>query len=327
MNHGEVIVGENDFFLLLYPGAKNRRAWLCAETDAIQREREELERQAGIDTKTYREGERSYRYRSRIRTLYFDIAHEDIRRQLIILERKESATYRQFWELVIKDGERAFAEATDSEGNPSLWVKVAILAALLVAAGNSAMGLPGAIGGAVAGLFVGQGIISYVKVASRHRMEEIRWDLDEIRAEEGNSDYDILNEGEEITGGKSSLITLSGLGIDRPAGECLGGLRVTGLATLPLLPVLRLEFTEPRELLSSPVCPIGKPASVRTIHLCFATAKHLLASLAWSASRGRRITGNRHRSPRICCNGKPSGTSRFRCQRLHGPHPSKSEAI
>src|SRR6516165_7092129 len=91
--------------------------------------------------------------------------------------------------------------------------------------------------------------------------------------------------------------------------------------------VLRLEFTEPRELLSSSIRPIGKPASVRTIHLRFATTKYLPASLAGSTSRSKRITGNRHSSSHMRCNGNPSTTSRFRCQRLCEQPLSENEAI
>jgi hypothetical protein len=157
------------------------RKRLRAETDAIDREREEAERRAGLDTKRLREEFGSFS-RVQIRREYFAVTDSGLRDELIDLDRREHDALVRFWDICIADAERALAKEKYRAERPP-WTLAAFCAGLCVAIGYAAASLPGANGAAVVGFFMGQGVISRAQPHARTEIEAAQRELDAERAE------------------------------------------------------------------------------------------------------------------------------------------------
>jgi hypothetical protein len=159
-----------------------------------------LERQAGIEnTKDLRAKGRT----QKIRDLYFSVTDPVIRRSLMILERKEHDVMVEFWDRGVEEAKAIVDKAQARTYAPfHVWLTAAICGFIVVLAGQVAAGLTGAIGGAVAAYFIGQGIVATYKGWASRALETARRDLDDERvdAAENTSASPMFSNDEEIAG-------------------------------------------------------------------------------------------------------------------------------
>lgn len=112
------------------------------------------------------------------RDAYFSVQDSDLRNALInkcaqcdlevgLLHEEELIQLRQVLEMTTAGAERL------------PWVSAAAVAVLVVAVGAGIAGVPGAIGGAVAGIFLGQGVIQGGKVRRLRAIKIAQANLDE----------------------------------------------------------------------------------------------------------------------------------------------------
>ena len=167
--------------LLNVPGLEKWRQRLNSEISIIEREREELEARAGIDTKRLRERDSGF-LRKEVRRRYFAIAEFDLREKLMRLERKEHQAHLLFWDTCIEDVEQALAVQQRALDRPP-WLGAAFSAGLCVAAGAVFWRLVGAIGGAVVGFFVGQWVVSWATANAKEKAADFQREVEADRAE------------------------------------------------------------------------------------------------------------------------------------------------
>lgn len=146
--------------------------------EKVERLKEELwalETKAGIRDKAEEYGMRGYGEREGYRELYFAVPDLELRKALIskMLEvhrglADEDAEYRRDLQTRKEQARRAMDDLP--------WTTAGVLALLCVGVGSSIAGLTGAIGGAVLGLFLGQGTISN----ARKRLAETFREAEEL---------------------------------------------------------------------------------------------------------------------------------------------------
>jgi hypothetical protein len=176
---------KGDLNMRNYERMVKRRKLFTSVWDETKKKRDALERQAGIEnTNELRDKGRP----QKIRDLYFSVADPVIPRALMILEREEHDVMVQFWNKGVEEAETIVEKAQARTDIPfHVWLTAAICGFMVVAAGQVAAGLTGAIGGAVAGYFIGQGIVATYKGWARHALETARRDLDDERGDAGES--------------------------------------------------------------------------------------------------------------------------------------------
>jgi hypothetical protein len=191
---------KGDLNMRNYDRMVKRRKSFTSVWDETERKRDDLERQAGIEnTKELRDKGRTQRIRDR----YFSVTDPVIRRALMIIERKEHAVMVEFWNRGVEEAEAIVEKAQSRTDIPfSVWLTAAICGFIVVAAGQLAAGITGAIGGAVAGYFIGQGIVATYKGWARRALETARRDLDEERvdAAQNTAASPMFSKEEEISG-------------------------------------------------------------------------------------------------------------------------------
>jgi hypothetical protein len=191
---------KGDFNIRNYQRMVKRRKSFTQIWEEIERKREDLERQAGIEnTNELRTKGRT----QKIRAMYFSVTDPVIRRALMILERKEHDVMVTFWNRGVEEAEAIVEKAQARTDIPfRVWLTAAVCGFMVVAAGLGAAGLAGAIGGALAGHFIGQGIVATYKRWARAALEPVRRDLDEERrdAAECTAAAPMFSDDEEIFG-------------------------------------------------------------------------------------------------------------------------------
>ena len=121
----------------------------------------------------------------------------------MILERKEHDVIVEFWNRGVEEAEAVVEKAQARTDIPfHVWLTAAICGFMVVAAGQVAAGLTGTIGGAVAGYFIGQGIVATYKGWARRALETARRDLDDERVDAAKSTAAsaMFSNDEEISG-------------------------------------------------------------------------------------------------------------------------------
>lgn len=191
---------KGDLNMRNYDRMVKRRKLFTSVWDETEKKRDDLERQADIEnTHELRAKGRT----QKIRDLYFSVTDPVIRRSLMILERKEHDVMVQFWNRGVEEAEAIVEKAQARTDIPfHVWLTAAICGFMVVAAGQVAAGLTGAIGGAVAGYFIGQGIVATYKGWARRALETARRDLDDERVDAAKSTAGspMFSSDEEISG-------------------------------------------------------------------------------------------------------------------------------
>jgi hypothetical protein len=191
---------KGDLNMRNYDRMVKRRKSFTSVWDETERKRDDLERQAGIEnTRVLRDKGRT----QKIRDLYFSVTDPVIRRALMIIERKEHDVMVEFWNRGVEEAEAIVEKAQARTDIPfRVWLTAAICGFMVVAAGQLAAGLTGAIGGAVAGYFIGQGIVATYKGWARRALATARRDLDEERvdAAQNTAASPMFSNEEEISG-------------------------------------------------------------------------------------------------------------------------------
>lgn len=122
-------------------------------------------------------------FREQIRDAYFSVPDRELRMALIAARRRVDSELAQSFERDASAARRAEAStAQKAEIRP--WGLAAVLSLASVAVGQLVFQLPGAIAGAIAGYFLGNGVIqsARIRVASVHRIaqEELQTALDNL---------------------------------------------------------------------------------------------------------------------------------------------------
>ena len=193
-----------------------------AERDRLRSEIDALEKKAGLTEimKRAREGrfiplgalgekvspdeyfaDEHDHLRSRTRDAYFSVADIELRKRLIATVRRvESLTRRSCEEDVIAANRAVAAAATTAQRQP--WGKAALLGVALVAVGYWAFDTVGAIGAAVAGFFLGQGVIATARTNANAELAQASRELEQ--AQKDNADSSLMPEfftsREELSG-------------------------------------------------------------------------------------------------------------------------------
>jgi hypothetical protein len=184
-----------------YDRMVKRRKLFTSVWDETKRKRDNLERQAGIEsTNELRDKGRT----QKIRDLYFSVTDPVIRRALMIVEREDHDAMVQFRNRGVEEAEAIVEKAQARADIPfRVWLIAAVCGFMVVAAGQEvAAGLTGAIGGGVAGYFIGQGIVAKYKGWARRDLETARRDLEDERADaaEAAAELPMFSSDEETFG-------------------------------------------------------------------------------------------------------------------------------
>lgn len=141
------------------------------------------------------------RIRRKIRDAYFSIADLDLRKRLISTDRKLHEVWLRSCDDDIGEAAQSVAKAR-AAADRQPWEMAALIAGVCVAVGYVGAGLPGAIGGAVVGFFLGQGTIANAKSKARQHLESAEDLLKEAKAdnEELAKRPEYFTVGEELTG-------------------------------------------------------------------------------------------------------------------------------
>jgi hypothetical protein len=101
-------------------------------------------------------------FRECARDTYFSVSDLELRKRLIATQRKIEAQILRCFEADVLKATQTLNAVKGRAGNEP-WGIAAAISAGMVAIGFTLFGLPGAIGGAVAGFFVGQGTVAKAK--------------------------------------------------------------------------------------------------------------------------------------------------------------------
>lgn len=163
------------------------------DEERLTRQRDDLERQAGVHDETARTRESvvsGYRYidrpmeayesavreldddiRWRLREIYFSISDRNTLRSLIDIDRKLHVIWLNRKDGDIRDAEKEVAKAKATMGREP-WGIAALVGGACVALGYFGAGLSGSIGGAIVGFFLGQGTLANARSAARGGLED-----------------------------------------------------------------------------------------------------------------------------------------------------------
>ena len=193
-----------------------------AERERLRNKVDELETQAGLTEvmKRAREGrfiplgalgekvtpaeyfaDEHDHLRGRTRDAYFSVPDIELRKKLIATVRRfESFARRSLEEDVIAANRAVAAAAITAQRQP--WGKAALLGVALVAVGYWAFGTVGAIAGAVAGFFLGQGVIAAARNNANAELAQASGELE--RSQKDTAEDSLMPEfftsGEEFSG-------------------------------------------------------------------------------------------------------------------------------
>jgi hypothetical protein len=139
--------------------------------------------------------------RARVRDLYFGVGDLELRKQLIHVNREWRKAYGDMNRKDLAEARKELVNANRGvEWFP--WISAAIVAATCVALGAKYFGLYGAIAGALAGFFIGHGVVASKK---KEQAGEIARAAANVReAEESLREHEVtpdwFNDSEERTG-------------------------------------------------------------------------------------------------------------------------------
>jgi hypothetical protein len=180
-------------------------------TDAMERAREGRFIPLGalgekVSPAEYFADEHDHR-RAKTRDAYFTVRDIEVRKELIAATRKLEQSIREsFDEDVIAANREAAAAAAKAQNQP--WGKAALLGMSLVAVGYWAFGIAGAIGGAVGGFFLGQGLIAQTRNAASAELAQASHDFEQ--AQKATTEHSLMPEflspAEEWSGERDTLI-------------------------------------------------------------------------------------------------------------------------
>jgi hypothetical protein len=192
---------KGDLNMRNYDRMEKRRKSFTPVWEKTKRQRDNLERQAGIEnTQQLKDNGRT----QKIRDLYFSVTDPVIRRALMIVERKDYDATTQFSNRGVEEAEAIVWKAQARADIPfRVWLVAAVCGFVAVAAGQEIIaGFTGAIGGGVAGCFIGQGIVAKYKGWARRRLEIALRDLDDERADaaEVAAEPPMFSSDEEVLG-------------------------------------------------------------------------------------------------------------------------------
>jgi hypothetical protein len=123
-----------------------------------------------------------------LREAIFSVSDVEMRKRLIAKSREVERLRRELFVLLANDAEATLEKVRIPRPTWLIWA--AVVSAASVAAGYQFLGIPGAMGGAVVGFFVGRYFEQLSKVEHDHRLNRAEKDLKEANA----SKTKILNE-------------------------------------------------------------------------------------------------------------------------------------
>lgn len=139
--------------------------------------------------------------RDRTRDAYFSVKGIELRKKLITAQRLIESRLRQsLEEEIIATNREASIAAAKVQRQP--WGKAALFGIGAVALGYWVFGIVGAIGGAVAGFFLGQGVIAKARNEASAELAQASHDLEQAQKEklEHSLMPELFSHREEISG-------------------------------------------------------------------------------------------------------------------------------
>jgi hypothetical protein len=125
--------------------------------------------------------------RDKTRNAYFSVENVELRKKLI-------KANREIWERVARSdnedvvvAKREVSIAT-TKAQKQPWEKAALVAVAVVAVGYWTFGIVGAIGGAVGGFFLGQGVISNARIKANAELQQATDALEQVKKEKADGD-------------------------------------------------------------------------------------------------------------------------------------------
>lgn len=145
--------------------------------------------------------------RDNTRDAYFSVKDIDIRKRLITERRLIESHYRQWHEEEIIAANRKASTAAEKATHQP-WGMAALFGIGAVALGYWVFEIVGAIGGAVAGLFLGQGVIAKSRNEASAELAQASHELEQAQKEKLDSSLnpDFFSHREEISGERDTAI-------------------------------------------------------------------------------------------------------------------------
>jgi hypothetical protein len=144
--------------------------------------------------------------RRKVRSLYFDVGEASLRKELIAKRRECDLAYTALVGRQLAQTQNGLAKA-QQRMHSLPWLGAGCVAAACVAIGAQFFHLYGAIGGALLGFFVGQGMLASARTERAEAVRLAETDLDEeldtVREDELRPDW--FNASEERTGEPDDL--------------------------------------------------------------------------------------------------------------------------
>jgi hypothetical protein len=148
--------------------------------DACAAALESASQKAGIEADVQRARNSSGGQREKYRAIYFAVPDIDLRKELIQAHVGFDSAIRNYNDAVVAKSKQFLIVARENaESGPIPWFVAGTVAVIVVAAGGAFFSEVGAIGGAVFGFFIGQGIIYSAK---RNRIRGLRAAEQEVQA-------------------------------------------------------------------------------------------------------------------------------------------------
>lgn len=143
--------------------------------------------------------------RDKTRDAYFSVANMESRKELIATQALCESRLRKSFQEDKVEANREFIRLT-AKVQRQPWVMAALSSIIIVALGYSFFGLVGAIGGAVGGFFVGQGVISAFRNEANAELSQASNDLEYAQKSESEDRLmpDFFSSQEERCGERDS---------------------------------------------------------------------------------------------------------------------------
>jgi hypothetical protein len=142
-----------------------------------------------------------YHARRKVRKLYFAVEDIGLRKVLIAKRRECDTAAEAHWQEIITQERKTLAAAT-RKADSLPWLQAGSYGVLFVALGSYFFHIYGAIGGALLGFFLGQGMIAQARTfnatAMREAQEQLDQSLETERQRRATPDW--FNAGEARTG-------------------------------------------------------------------------------------------------------------------------------
>lgn len=164
-----------------------------------------LEEKAGIRERISQLDQDEGESRLEIREIYYGVKDEELRKALIAAYRKrQNFFFDHYWKSQLADGEIEIHQLR-RKLDELPWVWPSVMGCAAIATGYALGSIPGALGGALLGFFLGNSYISWVRGETQRNLEMAEKRLNDYRqSEKAEKDWrellEVFSKAEERTG-------------------------------------------------------------------------------------------------------------------------------